>query len=67
MESLPVEIKMVKIGRPKKLDKILFSKEYFKEYYLKNKEKIMGNYHCEKCNLMCSKANRLRHDRTHHS
>ena len=46
-----IEIKRVKLGRPKSIEPFN-KKEYFKEYYEKNKEKYVGDYHCKVCNVI---------------
>ena len=56
-------IPKIKRGRPKLI--LEFNrKEYNKEYYLKNKEKYIGDYHCVSCNLICSLSNKTRHRRS---
>ena len=60
------EIKRIPRGRPRSID-ITDFKEYQKEYYKKNKEKTKGDYFCEKCNFLCSKANKSRHNAKYHA
>ena len=58
------EINKVKIGRP---STNFNKKEYMKIYYQNNKDKYKSaTYHCEICNLISSKANKSRHNRTYH-
>ena len=57
-------IERVKVGRPKTIQ--TDKKTYFKEYYEKNKEKTSGDYLCPHCSLLCSKANKLRHNKKYH-
>ena len=59
------DVKIVKRGRPRTVD-IIDMKEYQKLYYEHNKEKTQGNYLCDKCGYLCSKANKSRHNKTYH-
>ena len=64
-EEICVEYKHIARGRPRSVDIINF-KEYQKEYYERNKEKTKGDYLCETCKLLCSKANKSRHNAKYH-
>jgi len=61
-----IEIKHIPRGRPRTVD-ITDFREYQKDYYEKNKEKTKGHYLCVQCNLLCSKANKSRHNVRYHS
>lgn len=63
--EIPVEIKRVKVGRPKR-DYEFDKKKYFAEYYEKNKVNTKGDICCPHCNLLYSKANKSRHNKKYH-
>lgn len=54
------EIPRLKSGRPKR-ETEFNRKDYNKNYYLNNKSKYIGDYHCPACNVICSLANKSRH------
>jgi len=63
------EPQRIKKGRPRTLGIIIEDnycvKDYNKSYYeMVYKEKMKGEYVCEICNVICSKANRSRHNKS---
>jgi hypothetical protein len=69
MNDKPKDIARVRKGRPRVLsiikEDIYDVKDYSRTYYETiYKEKIKGDYMCQSCNLICSVANKSRHNKT---
>jgi len=63
MESIKEEsVERVKVGRPKTV--CVSKEEYRKEYYKNNKDKWEGDKLCPTCNLIFSKVNSSRHNKS---